>query len=1033
MDTLWKKLRGKSHSVDQDVRQKGLQQMLQYKRTVQHGFPNRPSALAYDPKLRIIAIGTQSGSIKIYGSPGVECYAQHETDIVVNHIVFLPNQGRFVSICEDNTVYLWEIASRDKSIFVECINNVKLEGRSKKISTVCLASVGDQLYIGTEGGNVHVLNYNTFEFTEASTIYIDNATQNSASPSRASPGAVEALAENPVNCDQLLIGYNKGLMVIWDFKEQKAVRSFWAGQQLESLSWSSDGARFYSSHNDGSYIAWDPRMSEPAEKPNFPYGPFPCKPIPKLLWKTSGGSHPFIVFSGGMPRSRYGDHQTVTVMQGDNHVVFDFTSRVVDFFTVDSSGVSDTANPEALVVLLEEELIAVDLTTEKWPIFQLPYLFVMHSSSITCSHHVSSVSEEFWDALTHAGRQQERGHFSSKPWPISGGHTYKESNENRDIFLTGHEDGSVRFWDVSGNHLRILYTLKTANLFKTDDMDGDDEEIAPAEEEEAEEWPPFRKTGSFDPFSDDPRLAVQKVEFCMKTNVLLVAGTSGQIVVFDFKKIPKAGKTMDHVTVNLVGDRDGFVWKGHSPLKLKTSVIKSESGFQPHTVVQIMPPAACTALTLQSEWQLFGAGTAHGFVLLDYNRWKAVVTRCTLQNLESVNGLDPSMTRRKSFKKSLRESFRRMRRGRSQMAIKRGPDGDKASPSRDVTAHIETRPVEREIEARAVDNEMASVVRCLQLVSCYILNNVVSSPTFWVGTNSGGVLIYTLVLPLAENRREEEVHASLSKEIQLQHHAPVVHVAAIDAHGCPVNEKPSSKDSSIESSQKVVICSEEQFKIFHLPSLKPYTKFKLTASEGALIRKVRIVRFASRSDDDPTMREYCLACLTNQGDIHIFSLPSLQRLLKQECIKRENIHGITTLTFTKTGQGFYQKSPSEFQRFTLTARNVMEPLCAIDIPDNMRLAETPRPPHSPLSHTSNSPRLRSLNKSSPESGISINNHVYARNINNSGMRSPDTSNLNESIKSETSGEDSIRIYPVDGHVTVTQLRSPDKQDRAPSS
>ena len=44
-----------------------------------------------------------------------------------------------------------------------------------------------------------------------------------------------------------------------------------------------------------------------------------------------------MIFSGGMPRASYGDNHTVTVMQGDRHVVFDFTSKVIDFFVVCAS------------------------------------------------------------------------------------------------------------------------------------------------------------------------------------------------------------------------------------------------------------------------------------------------------------------------------------------------------------------------------------------------------------------------------------------------------------------------------------------------------------------------------------------------------------------------------------------------------------------------------------------------------------------------------------------------------------------------
>ena len=34
--------------------------------TVEHGFPHQPSALGYSPSLRILAIGTRSGAVKLY-------------------------------------------------------------------------------------------------------------------------------------------------------------------------------------------------------------------------------------------------------------------------------------------------------------------------------------------------------------------------------------------------------------------------------------------------------------------------------------------------------------------------------------------------------------------------------------------------------------------------------------------------------------------------------------------------------------------------------------------------------------------------------------------------------------------------------------------------------------------------------------------------------------------------------------------------------------------------------------------------------
>ena len=60
----------------------------------------------------------------------------------------------------------------------------------------------------------------------------------------------------------------------------------------------------------------------------------------------------------------------------------------------------------ALLVLAEEELVAVDLTTEGWPSFHLPYLAALHSSSVTCAHYVGDIPDEIWQKILSAGQAQ---------------------------------------------------------------------------------------------------------------------------------------------------------------------------------------------------------------------------------------------------------------------------------------------------------------------------------------------------------------------------------------------------------------------------------------------------------------------------------------------------------------------------------------------------------------------------------------------------------------------------------------------------
>lgn len=102
--------------------------------------------------------------------------------------------------------------------------------------------------------------------------------------------------------------------------------------------------------------------------------------------------------------------------------------------------------------------------------------------------------------------------------------------------------------------------------------------------------------------------------------------------------------------------------------------------------------------------------------------WSLIIKSFFHVCLDLSGAGDAPISRRKSFKKSLRESFRRLRRGRST----RGR-GDVRSPTSPQGAQspgspIETRPVERQIEARPVDDSLGSMVRCLHIANTFLVS-----------------------------------------------------------------------------------------------------------------------------------------------------------------------------------------------------------------------------------------------------------------------------------------------------------------------
>ena len=186
-----------------------------------------------------------------------------------------------------------------------------------------------------------------------------------------------------------------------------------------------------------------------------------------------------------------------------------------------------------------------------------------------------------------------------------------------------------------------------------------------------------------------------------------------------------------------------------------------------------------------------------------------------------------------------------------------------------------------------------------------------TSPTIWAGTNSGQVLVFLLTIPTGEEKRKDEkVTATLAKEIQMKHRAPVLTIQVLDQSGMP--------GVSSEGPHKVFIATEEQFTLKLLPNLKPCGKYKLTAHEGARVRKIGFTTFVSKADS--SYSETCLTCLTNQGDLAIHSLPELKRQsLQTECMRKEDVIGISTLVFTPKGEAFYLASSSEMARVSMSA------------------------------------------------------------------------------------------------------------------
>jgi syntaxin-binding protein 5 len=612
--------------ADQEIQETLRPENFQVKRTFRHGFPFQPTAMAFDPVQRLLAIGSKCGSLRILGQPGVDIHVRHDMDgppgsAAILHLQFLVNEGALVSATADDTLHLWNFRQKLPQI----VQSLKFQ--KEKITCMHLPLQSKWLYVGTERGNVHVVHIESFVLSG----YIINWNKAIEVSRKTHPGAIVHLSDNPLDASKLLIGYESGQIVLWDLRNKMADMR-WQTSELKSIAWHYEGKQFMCSHVDGTLTTWSIKISakylyisQPHAKVNKDGKSEQCKPINKVEWKSSKTGEAYVIFSGGMPYDQAGRTPSITVVHSKTTTVLEMEHNVVDFITLcESPYTSELQEPYAIIALLQNDLVVMDLQTAGFPCLENPYPMDIHESPVTCCSYLADCPADLIPAMYSVGRAgaTKRQGFSEMDWPISGGTWSAQSCSYSEVILTGHADGSIKFWDASAGTLQVLYKLKTAKIFEK------------------------QKSRSLD--NEEDPLAIEIISLCPESRKLCVAGASSHVILFTYKKsesndevtvleipivyeVPEEGEISPDCQFSGPGsagsgsrldilDLDNK--KDTPTLKVRAGVQKKLPGFQAQLVC-LTPwnngesPSHITALTINSSYGLMAYGNEAGIVIID--------------------------------------------------------------------------------------------------------------------------------------------------------------------------------------------------------------------------------------------------------------------------------------------------------------------------------------------------------------------------------------------------------------------------------
>uniref|UniRef100_A0A0E0KU00 Lethal giant larvae (Lgl)-like C-terminal domain-containing protein n=2 Tax=Oryza punctata TaxID=4537 RepID=A0A0E0KU00_ORYPU len=486
-----------------------------------YGVPADAALLAYDPALHVLAIATRNGQIKLFGRDNTQALLQSPSPVPCKFLRFAEGQGVLlnVNIWDIDTKKLWYVHPFEKEI------------TAFSVLQNCL-----YIYVGDSFGNVSLLKLDLGQ-----TCLVDMPYWIPFSESYGSGANVgnevevafvlpQPLAEN----NRVLIIFRDGIMSLWDIHTSKVVslsgksmqqQSHQEAKTVTSACWAcAKGSKIAIGFYSGDIYLWSipdilnaqnlssmSNQNLPLQRLNLGYK-LDRVSIVSLRWVHSGGK------AGRLYVNGFSDHAylfQVLILNEESEsrivkMVLPLTEACQGMELV--SGLSDPNKHKqsALVLLLKSGQICLydDSEIER-------YLLHAQSRSPQALPNYSSVKLPYGDSSITAAKfytsSPTADYFSSLatkyPWFLSMKDKHQTStgsadiHKTRNLYVTGHLDGTIRFWDASCPLLLQNLMIKQQN-----------EDNSP---------------------SGTP---ITSLQFDMSSSILICGNRSGMVRIITFKK-----------------------------------------------------------------------------------------------------------------------------------------------------------------------------------------------------------------------------------------------------------------------------------------------------------------------------------------------------------------------------------------------------------------------------------------------------------------------------------------------------------------
>ncbi|WVZ67174.1 hypothetical protein U9M48_016293 [Paspalum notatum var. saurae] len=182
------------------------------------GVPYTASLLTFDPVQRLLAVATLDGRIKIFGGDNIEGLLISPNSVPYKFLQFITNQGLLVAISNENEIQVWNLEFRQ--LFYSSQWDVN-------ITAFAVIEGTFMMYLGDENGLLSVLKYDVDDGKLQRlpyNVHIQSLAETAGVSSLQDPQAIVGILIQPDTFGtRVLIAYEKGMLVLWDVSEDRAV------------------------------------------------------------------------------------------------------------------------------------------------------------------------------------------------------------------------------------------------------------------------------------------------------------------------------------------------------------------------------------------------------------------------------------------------------------------------------------------------------------------------------------------------------------------------------------------------------------------------------------------------------------------------------------------------------------------------------------------------------------------------------------------------------------------------------------------